>query len=184
MKKFECQGCGKCCLNFGKLGTLPLFDFEKERFEELGKKLNIKLKFVPENILIETSSKRLVCLNWGILGNPCPFLDKNKKCLIYKDRALICRAFPIEKIPEKIQNLKPNCFIYCPNNQDFQNISNLLEFEKVYGNESINARKNIEKIKTEIELKIKEHSLIEKKFIRAKNPDFSKVISFSEFDKN
>ena len=184
MKKFVCQKCGACCANFGSFGTLPLFFYEKENFEKQAKKLGIKIQFIGENFLLDRISGDAICLNWGMKGNPCPFLDKENECKIYENRGLICKAFPIEKIPEKNQYAKLGCFMHCPKNdlKDFVHKDNLVKeknntlFKRVFGEECVLARNEIEKRKIFIGdslKKLKEEKKAD--FIEVEFLDFSKI---------
>lgn len=152
--------CGCCCRDFGTLGTLPMFDFEKRVLEKVASERGIRIEFVPENVFLDKKSGTVFCLNWGLVGNPCPFLQNNK-CSSYLTRPLICKAFPVEKIPEKNKPVNLGCFMHCPNNflQDF--IKNIEEdpkkdFLERYGEETIFAREEIEKIKKNIVDALKE----------------------------
>lgn len=195
MIKFSCKNCGECCRDFGNSGTLPIFFDEKERYDKIAKEKKIDLEFVPENIWLDKISGRVICFNWGMKGNPCPFLTKENFCEIYEKRSLICKAFPIEKFPEKGEFVKINCFMDCANN-DLEAISregslvkenNLEWFEETFGKESFDARVEIEKRKKFIGdslkklEKEKKIDLVEVEFL-----DYQKlnVVDIFEFLKN
>lgn len=154
MNKFSCKNCGECCKNFGSFGTLPIFLDEKERYNQIAKEKGIFLEFVPENIWFDKISQKVICLNWGMKGNPCKFLTKDNFCGIYKNRSLICKAFPIEKIQEEGE-IKLRCFMDCAK-CDLNTLvheGNLVKKENIdwlietFGKESFEARKEIEKRK-------------------------------------
>jgi Fe-S-cluster containining protein len=92
MDKFVCDGCGKCCRKFGQKG-LPLFDFEVERLRKMYKG-NEKLDIRPTEIFLDRKSGKRFAVLYGLFNEPCVFL-KDGKCLIYDERFLICRAFPV-----------------------------------------------------------------------------------------
>lgn len=152
MNKFSCKNCGECCRNFGPLGTLPLFLDEKERYDKIAKEKGISLEFVPENILFDKVSQTVVCLNWGMKNMPCEFLRKDNFCGIYENRSLICKAFPIEKIPEEGE-IKLEHFINCAKSdlKKFVHEGNLVKkdnaswFMETFGKECFEARKEIER---------------------------------------
>lgn len=180
--KFTCNSCGDCCSNFGDLGTLPLFNDEKKRLEELGKNLNISTEFIPENVMMDDITGAIFCGNWGMKGNPCPFLDKNNKCLIYKNRPLICKAFPIYKIVKSEKDLNLGCFINCKN-FDFDKFKILKKpFNAFFGNSSVNARKTIDwKQKVFSEKIFSLVALGKIKLVKVDNPYLPDVISIEDF---
>lgn len=79
----ECTACGECCGNL-----LPLTSAEVERIRRYVNKNGIK----PKN------NVALFMREPTIFGD-CPFLDRTreKKCLIYEVRPLICRDFRCDK---------------------------------------------------------------------------------------
>jgi len=127
---------------------------EKERYNKIAKEKGIFLEFFPENIWFDKVSQKVVCLNWGMKGNPCKFLKENNFCGIYKNRSLICKAFPIEKIQEK-EEIKLGCFMDCAkcdlgtlvHEGNLVKKENLKWFIETFGKESFEARKEIEKRK-------------------------------------
>lgn len=153
INKFHCKQCGECCKNFGDGDTLPLFNREKKFYEELAVQTGVDIKFVPENILLDKKSGIMFCLNWGLKGNPCPFLIGNK-CSIYNNRALICRAFPIHKIPDDIRSVNLGCFMTCINNDSKNIILSRKRFEEIYSLDSIYSRLEIDKRKRFMEDKL------------------------------
>jgi Fe-S-cluster containining protein len=155
MHKFSCKNCGECCKDFGSFGTLPIFLDEKARYKRLAEEKGFSLEFVPENIWLDRISGTVICLNWGMKGSPCKFLRKDNFCGIYSDRSLICKAFPIEKFPEKGECIKLGCFMDCAkcNLNDFVHEANLVKedklswFKEAIGQDSFDARVEIERRK-------------------------------------
>lgn len=156
MQKFRCKSCGECCKDFGLIKTLPIFWFEKERYEKLARERGIELEFLPENILKDKISGKTFCLNYGMKGNPCLLL-KNNNCSIYKQRALICKAFPLDKIAKnpfdfhlgyfmKCKTFEPEVFV----KQVFGQPNYLENYKQVFGQEILNSKLNIDRIKSEI----------------------------------
>jgi len=194
MNKFSCKNCGACCKDFGSFGTLPLFSDEVEKYKKCDKEAEIELEFVPENVLLDKVSGSAVCLNWGMKGNPCKFL-KNNLCGIYKNRSLICKAFPLEKIPEKEGCVKFSCFMDCPENSlnDFVHEASLVKefdepaFIEMFGKESFDARVEIERRKRFIGdslKKLKEENkadFVEAEFLDSRD---LQVVDIFEFLKN
>lgn len=74
----KCSKCGECCTNF-----LPISQTEADTIQ----------KYVIEN-KIRPQKQMLVMEN----RLTCPYYD-GKKCLIYKVRPLICKAFYCNKKP-------------------------------------------------------------------------------------
>jgi len=88
--KFSCQKCGKCCRDlrridedFGVSKGLMLFPEEKHLFP--------REKVFPLIAIGDSPTKIIL---YQLDENICPHLQDNK-CIIYKDRPLICRAFPL-----------------------------------------------------------------------------------------
>lgn len=94
--EFHCQRCTNCCKNLFKEQKksfgLTLFDFEAEILKKKAKKIALSLK--PVNFIADKVSKKAIVLLWSIENKECPFLDK-KECIIYENRPLVCRAFPV-----------------------------------------------------------------------------------------
>lgn len=110
--KFKCLCCGECCRKISEDGSgLPLFEWEVDKIKSLGNNLNIE----PIDCVLDKKSGLHFCTGYVLIGEPCPFL-KNNKCLIHKDRPIICSAFPVAKSPDFIDEV-PNldCFSNCPN---------------------------------------------------------------------
>ena len=80
---FKCKQCGTCC----KKSLVSMTYFEHLRFQKLAQKLGkICVFFIYKNHADD----------WVILlsAKPCPFLDKENKCIIYEDRSIKCRMHP------------------------------------------------------------------------------------------
>jgi Fe-S-cluster containining protein len=93
--RFKCKGCGDCCRNFGdKDKCIPLFSWEVEEYKKLAKKEGIFIEFEPIKYLLDENSKIVFIYLYGIKNRECPFLKENR-CSIYKERAIICRQFPL-----------------------------------------------------------------------------------------
>jgi len=116
--KFKCLQCGACCKNIsGKLTSsrgLPLFEWEVNKIKILAKRYKLNIKIKPIDIVLDKKSNSYFCTGYLLANEPCAFL-KNNKCLIHKNRPIICRAFPIAKNPLFLNNI-PNlsCFSKCP----------------------------------------------------------------------
>lgn len=115
--KFKCQKCAWCCKNFGKLGWLPVYDWEKDKLEEEANERGINLTFVPVDLIIDKRTNISICFQFGMKNEPCPFLDEKDECSIYDSRPLICKAYPLAK--EVLLRDPPrfdlSSFGHCPN---------------------------------------------------------------------
>lgn len=93
---------------------IGIFREEKDKLLELAKNLGVNLSVKPFRGVLLKSGEVLV-FKWFINHNNCPFL-KNNECLIYLDRPLICRSFPLlppfscQPVPDK-----PVVSKYCTN---------------------------------------------------------------------
>jgi hypothetical protein len=120
--RFRCvEGCSDCCIyreyypdkSYGKVGVLIL-PSEKEKIQKLAENLGVRINILPrigegsrykngerigpENVI----AYQLMGVEDD--GNLCPFLDVDStersphggyKCMIYEDRPLACRAYPL-----------------------------------------------------------------------------------------
>lgn len=97
MNKFECSRCGKCCKSEsvnGRRGFYAfLFDFEVKRLRQSAEKLGIDLQVKPFFVLNDEISKQGIVVFYEFFSEDCPFYKDG--CLIYAERPLMCRAFPV-----------------------------------------------------------------------------------------
>jgi uncharacterized protein len=113
MRKFSCvQDCSDCCINrqyypsveFGKIGVLILPE-EKEAIENIAKKTGVKVRILPRLAVGKDAPDKIIAyqmMGKNDDGDLCPFLDASKRsphggfsCMIYSDRPLACRAYPV-----------------------------------------------------------------------------------------
>jgi Fe-S-cluster containining protein len=111
--KFRCvQGCSDCCIyrdhypsvEYGKIGVLLLPE-EKAAIEELGEKLDTRVKIIPRLAIGKEFPEKVIAyqmMGKNADGDLCPFLDVDRKsphggfaCRIYSKRPLACRAYPM-----------------------------------------------------------------------------------------
>lgn len=128
--QFKCvQGCSDCCIyreyypekSYGKIGVLIL-PSEKERIEELAKSLGRTITILPRIGVgseyrdeEKVGPKRVIAYQlMGMKkdGDLCPFLDVDSeersphggyRCMIYKDRPLACRAYPVVESSKEVK---------------------------------------------------------------------------------
>ena len=116
--KFQCVSeCSQCCIErqyypskkFGKIGVLILPE-ERPKIQSLANLLGIKISILPRiGVSDKDDPTTITTLAYQLMGvcadgNTCPFLDiksGNKSphmgypCMIYADRPLACRAYPL-----------------------------------------------------------------------------------------
>lgn len=117
--KFKCICCGECCRKISdedsSLKGLPLFEWEVEKIKKLAEEKGIKFKVEPIDLVFDKKSKKYFCTGYSLTQEPCPFLNENK-CSIHKDRPIVCRAFPVARNPEFLDDVPSlSCFSNCPN---------------------------------------------------------------------
>lgn len=116
---FKCSKCGECCRRISDENSsskgLPIFEWEVEQIKKLANLNNIKINIEPIDLVLDKKSGKYFCTGYVLTQEPCVFL-KDNKCLIHKDRPIVCRAFPVAKNPEFMDEV-PNlgCFSNCPN---------------------------------------------------------------------
>jgi len=86
---FKCQSCGFCCRRF-----ICLYPSELQKARLYAQNFGIKIKFKPYRKFFDLKNQKIIVLIYLINHNPCPFLLDNK-CLIYHDRFIVCRKYPI-----------------------------------------------------------------------------------------
>lgn len=131
--------CGRCCTSFGVCTTI--FDIIRI-VDASGGKL-VPLDFVtitPEppdrertepSILIN-GIPYLLILKWKPKKDQeCVFYDKDRGCVIYESRPILCRTYPFKSEKNKLENMKSRacpCF-WIPNDKT-QYLSDLKTYEK------------------------------------------------------
>lgn len=94
--KFSCTKCANCCITLGKGegaadSGLPLFSWEYRRLSRFASENGIKADFAADIIVGDTN----LVAGWILKGPICPFL-KEKECIIYEQRPIRCRSYPVE----------------------------------------------------------------------------------------
>jgi Fe-S-cluster containining protein len=88
--KFKCERCGYCCETLfdtdqQPLAGLTLLPEEIDRFDS---------KLIQPFIAKGNTEPTTILLYQLVLGR-CPYLSKEKTCKIYRERPLVCKAFPL-----------------------------------------------------------------------------------------
>lgn len=114
--KFKCLCCGECCSRISDDSSgLPLFEWEVEKIRQLAGEKNIKINIEPIDCVLDKKSGLYFCTGYVLKSEPCVFL-KDNKCSIHRDRPVICRAFPVARSPEFLDEIPDlSCFSSCPN---------------------------------------------------------------------
>lgn len=117
--KFKCICCGECCRRISDEDSsakgLPLFEWEVGKIKELATEKKIPIKIEPIDLVFDKKSGEYFCTGYTLVSEPCVFLDKCK-CSIHKERPIFCRAFPVARNPEFLDDVPDlACFSKCPN---------------------------------------------------------------------
>jgi Fe-S-cluster containining protein len=109
--KFKCQKCGNCCKTWEDLCEIPSFigdniiilNKPKILINSWDRQFFPKEIIVPQNILFDITSDKIIALNYTFNLEVCPNLSQNNVCKIYDNRPLVCKSFPcpIEQELEK-----------------------------------------------------------------------------------
>lgn len=108
---FVCRGCGKCCRNIKQgdsessetdmvkvmddKGTgIPVMDWELDRIRAGADRLGVFVDLVPHHVLL-SSKDDIIVATWSLNHNVCPFIGEDRRCRIYEDRPMVCRAYPL-----------------------------------------------------------------------------------------
>ncbi len=115
--KFKCICCGECCRKISDENSsakgLPLFEWEVEKIKKLAADRGIEIG--PIDLVLDKKSEKYFCTGYSLSLEPCPFL-KDNKCSIHKERPIVCRAFPVARNPEFLDDVPDlGCFSNCPN---------------------------------------------------------------------
>jgi len=151
LREFHCiQDCSDCCINrqyypsvdYGKIGVLLLPE-EKKEIENQAESYKLKICIYPR-VAIGMNKKsdgprQIIAyqlMGSNINGDYCPFLDiksSNRSphggfnCLIYNERPLSCRAYPVIKENNTHAKLDCKCKFSCQYSNKVN--KNLLESE-------------------------------------------------------
>jgi len=212
--KFKCICCGECCKHISDKDStssgLPLFEWEVEKIKKLAEhhtrvsglqsRNKIKLNIKPIDFVFDRKSKKYFCTGYVLKDEPCIFL-KDNKCLIHKDRPIVCRAFPIARNPEFLDDVPSlSCFSNCPNFDfkaflgeslgleegkpfDLSKEKILAEYSKTFDRETMKSSFARDKLLSqfdEIMATLSDEGLIDIEVVD-KVPDGKKVIPFLKF---
>jgi len=100
MSKFECLKCGFCCTHadrdFSERRYIPIFYDEIRHLNELAEKLDVQIEIIADLMYPDSLNKVYIITSYALtFPDTCGFFDKNKGCLIYEDRPLTCKSYPL-----------------------------------------------------------------------------------------
>ncbi len=111
---------------------LPLNEWEVEKIKKAAKDKNIEVNVAPLYAVFDLNQNISLVYRWLLEGKDCPFL-KNDKCLIYEDRPMRCRSYPLAVELNDSQKLSLK-YLNCPNNNNKTGVINTKEIVDIYGN--------------------------------------------------
>lgn len=100
----DCLECANCCKT-----TSPLFT--DRDIERLAKALRLKpVDFIAQYLKIDEDGDHV------LQSSPCPFLDADNYCMVYKDRPTACREYPHTNRKRMVQilDITFNNTMVCP----------------------------------------------------------------------
>jgi Fe-S-cluster containining protein len=116
MNPFKCSKCGQCCTGFLQknrdvvpplegdltINLVPigitgvtLFPWEVEPLVAGAKQHGKQVKVIPGKGLLCKAQKTVLVIDYFLRHPRCPLLSDSNECLIYQNRPLTCRSFPI-----------------------------------------------------------------------------------------
>jgi len=111
VKSFKCiKGCGYCCT----LSAITILPHEVFILKRLARIHNIDITIAPAYTIADTYSRVRIALSYVMKlndNNECPFLDKDKFCIIHQYyKPLTCRSFPyLPRIIKYFINYEDRC---------------------------------------------------------------------------
>lgn len=96
--RFQCQRCGFCCrhllvdINGGKC-TIFLLPSETKLFPK-----DLIKPLYGSNTKGRSRPRPATIIAYQLSTNVCPHIKQDNQCAIYKDRPLICQAYPLDGI--------------------------------------------------------------------------------------
>lgn len=87
---FRCVKCGECCRHLvGRQWGMALTPDEYRRLNRAARWRGLKLNVVP--LVAGAIGAKL----YQMAEDICPFLDGRGRCIVYEQRPLVCRMFPL-----------------------------------------------------------------------------------------
>jgi len=86
-----CERCGECCRVCNPI------HFSKPEMKKLAAFLKLSVPQLQQKYQFQKDSRGE---SWYSLQKPCPFLNKDNLCDVYKVRPNVCKIYPIERIKQ------------------------------------------------------------------------------------
>ena len=107
--KFKCLGCGICCKNITQTNEegeeivskkIPIYPEEADRLETIADLRKVDdLRILEDFVFADKKTQRILVVRYKYMlkeGQYCVFSDpQTRKCIIYENRPLVCRGYPI-----------------------------------------------------------------------------------------
>jgi Fe-S-cluster containining protein len=99
-EKFRCLRCGSCCcpkIEPDKTRYIPIYLDELEVILQKSRDLQKSIKLRPDLVYADRLNSQLIETTFElIVYDECEFYNTDSKsCIIYQDRPLTCKAFPV-----------------------------------------------------------------------------------------
>ena len=100
MSIFNCLRCGLCCRHvdqdFSERRYIPIFYTEIKKLQCLAEELQVEIKILPDLMYPDKLNQVFIITSYVLTFEECcGFFDQKKGCLIYEERPLTCKSFPI-----------------------------------------------------------------------------------------
>ena len=143
MSKFKCLACGFCCTHadkdFSARRYIPIFYNEINHLNELAEKLDVYIEIIPDLMYPDSLNNVYIVTTYSLtFPDICGFFDKKIGCLIYEDRPLTCKSYPLSLFREdglrKMLKVETSCKFVGKNidltlNKDFNELKEFFPYE-------------------------------------------------------
>jgi Fe-S-cluster containining protein len=109
---------------------LPIEEWEVKRINDLSKEKGVNVKIKPLYSIFDVTNQVSLVYRWILEGKDCPFL-KDNQCLIYNERPLRCRTYPLA-VYFQDEQLRLD-YLICQAKKDKTGILSTTEILRMYG---------------------------------------------------
>ena len=100
MSIFNCLRCGSCCKHvdqdYAERRYIPIFFDEINKLSKLAEEMELEINILPDLTYPDKLNNVCIITSYVLTFEElCSFFDKKKGCLIYQERPLTCKSFPI-----------------------------------------------------------------------------------------
>jgi len=119
MSIFNCLRCGLCCKHvdqdYSERRYIPIFFDEINKLRALAEEMEVEIEILPDLTYPDKLNNVFIITSYVLtFGESCGFFDEKKGCLIYEERPLTCKSFPImvwrEDGHRKLLKVETSCF--------------------------------------------------------------------------